>query len=42
MVPQPLNGLAEQIEQIARTNCDPPLAVISRSIPRLLIRTSVI
>jgi hypothetical protein len=33
VVPQPLNGLAEQIEQIARANCDPPLAVISRSIP---------
>jgi hypothetical protein len=32
MVPQALNGLAERIEQIARTNCDPPLAVISRSI----------
>jgi hypothetical protein len=33
LTPQPLNGLAEQIELIARTNCDPPLAVISRSIP---------
>lgn len=33
IAPQPLNGLAEQIEQIARTNCDPPLAVISRAIP---------
>jgi hypothetical protein len=33
VAPQPLNGLAEQIEQIARTNCDPPLAVISKSIP---------
>ena len=31
--PERLEGLAERIELIARTNCDPPLAVISRSIP---------
>ena len=31
--PQPLQGLPERIEQIARANCDPPLAIISRPIP---------
>lgn len=31
--PQPLAGLAERIEQVARTVPDPPLAVLCRSIP---------
>lgn len=29
LAPQPLNGLPEKIEQVARTICDPPLNVVS-------------
>jgi hypothetical protein len=32
LAPQPLTGLAERVEQVARSIPDPPLAVVSRSI----------
>lgn len=33
LAPQRLTGLAERVEQVARTIPDPPLAVVSRAIP---------